>query len=138
MSARSAPPRAKVPSETPPGELDAERRESHRFDCQLTAIVRPLAAEFHWEGQAEDISAGGIALIMSRRFEPGTLLAVGLKGLALDSSCMPMARVCRVSQSGLYWRLGCTWADELSLDELKGLLGAYTMWKSKELQRQSA
>jgi hypothetical protein len=131
MSAQPAPPRLRTAA---PAAV-AERRDSQRFDCQLTAVCQPVAAEFHWEGQADDISAGGISLVLSRRFEPGTLLAVGLKGLALDSSCMPLARVCRVNPAGLYWRLGCSWADELGLDELRGLLGAYTIWKTKAKQR---
>ena len=134
MSARSV---------TPPGNpatpyLDEDRREWLRFDCVLEAVCQPVAAEFHWQGQASDISAGGVALVLARRFEPGTLLAIGLKGLALQSGCMPLARVQRAKAHGLYWQLGCTWADELGLEELKGLLGAYTMWKSKEKQRKVA
>jgi hypothetical protein len=104
-------------------EVDCERRETQRIDCQMDAFCQPIAglAGNRWPARAVDISTLNVSLLVSRRFEPGTLLAIGLQG-SLDD-CHPLARVERVAPAGNYWRIGCLWADPLSEDELRSLIG---------------
>ena len=100
-----------------------DRRNSARFSCKLEAACRPVAMTANWSGKTADISADGVGLVLSRRFEPGTILSISLGGQQ-DSAYMPLARVRRVTSVGTFWRVGCTWTDELTTDELHGLLPA--------------
>ena len=121
----SQPPLTAENDNFTPAELD-ERRGSVRHVCALQGDCQPITAletGNHWPVQAADISLGGVRLLLSRRFEPGTLLAIEFVS-ADDSAYMPLARVCRVSLSETYWLHGCAWADALAQEELGTLVGA--------------
>ena len=100
-----------------------DRRSSVRYACDLNAACRPIAMTGHWSGKTSDISAGGVCLVLSRRFEPGTMLSISLASED-ESACMPLARVRQVTLCGAHWRLGCTWSGELSPVELEGVMPA--------------
>src|SRR5687768_17234994 len=57
-----------------------ECRVSQRFSCDVDTVCQPIAArgagELNWRARIKDVSAGGIGLVASRRFEPGTGLAI--------------------------------------------------------------
>ncbi len=56
-----------------------ERRDGKREACQLEGQCRPmdsLQLSAAWPVTIRDIGAGGCQLLLSRRFEPGTLLVV--------------------------------------------------------------
>ncbi|MBY0523937.1 MAG: PilZ domain-containing protein [Gemmataceae bacterium] len=104
----------------------SERRTSIRHVCELSGDCQPIAAleaGNRWPVQAANISEGGVSLMLSRRFEPGTLLAVEFVSDPADTAYMPLARVCRASRAGNYWLLGCSWADGLGADDLRTLVG---------------
>lgn len=102
-----------------------DRRSWMRFHCELSGGCQPitqLEAGNHWPTHVHDISPGGVGLLLSRRFEPGTLLAVELGATEMDTVCLPLARIRRVLRAGNSWLLGCSWADELSEDDLRSLI----------------
>ena len=100
-----------------------DRRGSARYECNLEAACRPIAMTGNWSGKTADVSARGVGLVLSRRFEPGTILSVSLCRPE-ESASLQLARVCQVRSEGLFWRVGCTWSGELTSDELQGLLPA--------------
>jgi hypothetical protein len=55
-----------------------ERRATIRHPATLLGSLHPVAPKGApcWDAAIRDVSAGGIALLVSQRFEPGTLLAV--------------------------------------------------------------
>jgi hypothetical protein len=83
--------------------------------------VTALDPNHRWPIQTWDVSAGGVAVVVCRRFEPGTLLALSLSAAGQDMVSMPLVRVRRVSETGKHWLLGCAWVDELEKADL-GLL----------------
>lgn len=110
----------------------AERRNWVRYTCELQGKCRPVSAletGNDWPIHSADLSAGGIALCLCRRFEPGTLLAMSLAGSAADPIRMVLARVQRVIRTGNLWVLGCAWTDELGATELRSLLGTPSRWQ---------
>src|SRR5438067_1238388 len=113
-------------SDAQPFLIDSsERRCWARQLCRLGGECQPvtaLEAGNHWPIKTLDVSPGGVALLMSRRFEPGTFLAVTLSGPGDDAMSMPLARVCRVHRADQHWLLGCSWAEELESTEMRTLL----------------
>lgn len=84
--------------------------------CQPAAFPEtdPLPA------RVRDISIIGLSLIVSLRFEPGTLLSIELPGLSGQAPYATLARVVHVTEllKG-EWILGCHFADELSEEDLQ-------------------
>lgn len=90
----------------------------------LEASCHPIAAakDDPWPAQVRDLSTGNIGLLIKRRFEPGTLLAVELQSVTQDYSRTLVARVIQAkSQGGGDWIIGCILASKLDEDELEAL-----------------
>jgi hypothetical protein len=90
----------------------------------LEASCHPIAAarDDPWPAQVRDLSPGGIGLLIKRRFEPGTLLAVELQSMTQSFSRTLVARVIHAkSQGGGDWVIGCILASRLDEDELEAL-----------------
>jgi hypothetical protein len=67
-----------APATTMP-ERPADRRVHTRHACRLNSLCKPVGRHQTgrpWKGWIEDVSIEGLKLILNRRFEPGTLLAV--------------------------------------------------------------
>lgn len=100
-----------------------------RSPCQIPAKCNLPSAggnkEIVWPGTIQDISQGGVALILKRRFERGTGLLIELPGASPDSVTNVLARVVRVKshKDGL-WLLGCAFVSHLSEEELESTLTA--------------
>lgn len=102
-----------------------ERRAYIRHACQLETACQPLTLgpRQQWQGRALNLSQGGLGLVLDRRFEKGTLLAIeihrpdGAPGRSL------LARVAHVSQQadGL-WLIGCAFANKLTEEDVTALL----------------
>lgn len=87
--------------------------------CQLTAGGNNSV----WWASVMDISTGGIGLVVSRRFEPGTLLAIGVENKNREFSHMLVARVVHVrKESASRYIIGAKFISHLGDDELKVLL----------------
>lgn len=87
--------------------------------CQLTAGGNCNV----WWASVLDISASGIGLTVARRFEPGTLLAIGVENRAREFSHMLVARVVHVRKdtAGRYL-IGAKFINPLGEGELQALL----------------
>jgi hypothetical protein len=104
-----------------------DRREGRRSACRLEGQCRPvqnpqLAAA--WPATMLDISCGGFQLLLSRRFEPGTLLVVDVRDRA-GQARMLVARVVRVALlTRGRWVHGCAFSVPLTAEDLDSLLPA--------------
>ena len=78
-----------------------------------------------WSGLIENISRGGVRLLMHRRFEPGSLLKIDVP-LPLDPpTAYLMTRVIYATlQPNGSWALGCAFTEELDEDQLSIMLKA--------------
>jgi hypothetical protein len=106
-----------------------ERRCFVRFPVDLEALVTPLGAETTreaekaWAARLVNISQGGIALSMTRRFERGTGLLIDLLLPTGQASPPLRARVIHVARapSG-NWIVGCAFLRPMSEEDLTALL----------------
>ena len=97
--------------------LPPERRTSVRYARNVEMSCRPVArAELDsWSARAVDISTRGLALILARRFEKGTILSVYLESTDGATAQTVILRVVHATKekNGSY-RLGCSFAKEMS------------------------
>jgi hypothetical protein len=84
------------------------------------AIAGP---EMCWSGVIENISRGGIKLIMHRRFEPGALLKVDVPLPVEQPTPYLMSRVIYATlQPNGTWAVGCSFTEELHEDYMWSIL----------------
>lgn len=101
-----------------------ERRAWVRYPANLESGCQPVAMptapqpEWRWPATVKDISAGGIALVLERRFECGAALHVELQGAAEDGVHSLTAHVVHIQMLGNRWLLGCEWTAPLADEEL--------------------
>ena len=103
----------------------AERRAWVRYPCDLDSACQPLAGArgLQWPGKVRNLSAGGIAVRLARRFEAGTVLAIDVQGRDEGVLHTVLARVIHVMlQDDGSWLLGCAFTNPLSEDDLQALL----------------
>jgi hypothetical protein len=101
-----------------------ERRAGPRFPCMIETTCRQITrgGSTSWPARTVDVSAGGIALVLGRRFEPGAVLCVRLESADGEVARELLLRVVHVvADVGGSWRLGCRLAGELEEDELRVL-----------------
>jgi hypothetical protein len=95
---------------------EEERRDWVRFPCTLALACQPAGAAERFAVRVENVSRGGISLAGARRFEPGELLSVELPG----EGTAVLACVVRADAGAAGgWVLGCTFAAELSDEDLE-------------------
>jgi len=103
-----------------------DRREGNRSACRLEGQCRPVQSSqmaAAWPATILDISSGGFQLLLSRRFEQGTLLVVDVHDAAGQATRMLVARVARVtSLTRGRWIHGCAFSVPLSPEDLESLL----------------
>lgn len=104
-----------------------ECRFWERFPCNLETSCQPVAARHDgdptWSATIQDVSAGGVGLVVTRRFERGTGLSIEVPASGDEPSNVLLARVAHVGAlPDRKWLLGCTLISELSDDELQRLL----------------
>ncbi len=102
----------------------SERRGNARLPCGQAAFCRtdPPQDYIFWTARARDISTGGIRLVLSHRFEPGTVLAVELLNAKQSIGREIAARVVYATAvGGSGWIIGCEFANRLSEAELAAL-----------------
>lgn len=109
-----------------PTHPDLDRRARIRHQAQLETYCQPGEGtlEGFWRiGRVQDLSQIGLGLVMSRRFEPGTVLTVELQSLDQALTRTIQARVVHASAQGPnQWLLGCALEQPLTEDELRRLL----------------
>ncbi len=103
-----------------PRGVRPDRRASVRRACSLEALSRPLELSdaISWGATVQDISAGGVGLLICYPFKPGTFLAVDLSA-GHGGSRTVLARVVHVTdQSDGTWFVGCEFALPLNEEEV--------------------
>jgi serine/threonine protein kinase len=109
---------------TPTRLVRSERRATVRYPSGLNSACRPVGDEEgrYWFARAHDISAGGINLIMRRRFEPGTVLTVELQDKVGRPKRLTLVRVIRVqARADKRWTLGCVFDTEMCEEDVRAL-----------------
>lgn len=112
----------KLPCPTAPPKPDAltERRAWIRFpsDQTMTASTTDTGVT-GWLGRVRDISLGGIALMLRRRFERGTSLILELATNAGELRRLSVQVVHATWEMDGRWVIGCTFTSPLSEEELQ-------------------
>jgi hypothetical protein len=104
-----------------------ECRVYERFPCGLETSCQPVAArgdkDISWQARIRDISVGGVGLLLERRFERGTGLAVEIPATDSRAGDTLLVRVVHATRfpEG-QWLLGCVLISPLSEEELETLL----------------
>src|SRR2546426_281781 len=115
-----------APTAAAPGRRGAspglERRAWVRYPCSFEASCHSIAsaADVLWSAKVVDISAGGLRLVVSRRFEVGTVLRLEIHSGLQAAPWAFLARVIHARpQTGGDWALGCAFARELDEEDLR-------------------
>jgi hypothetical protein len=94
-----------------------DRRVSLRRPCRVSIDCHTIESGGHaewWPGTVVDLSGRGVRLVLERRFEPGTPLAVELPEVGEYTTQTQLARVVWVAQHpSRYWVLGCAFDQDL-------------------------
>src|SRR5262249_37343400 len=98
-----------VVSAGPPTGVECRVWERH--PCDMQTRCEPLASQgggdFVWGGTIRDISANGVSLILSRRFEPAARLVIDLPSSACGTRRRLLASVVHATPLGHgFWLLG--------------------------------
>jgi serine/threonine protein kinase len=103
---------------------NAEQRVTVRYPCDLAGVCQPIGeGEEHWQGRVRDLSAGGLCLVMDRRFEPGTVLLVEVRGSGKGVASTLVVRVVHARrESRRRWAVGCRVSRILAREEVRDLL----------------
>lgn len=114
-----------------PGCPDSARgfdcRVTTRRTCNFQTSCEPTSVrgdrDIKWSATINDISVGGIGMILQRRYEPGTGLTIELPDSASDTTYTVLARVVHVKKRrDGRWHLGCNFVSELSEEEVETLI----------------
>jgi hypothetical protein len=93
-----------------------------RFPCDSQATYRPSPAGEvgEWHAQITNVSPSGIGLVVSRQFQPGTMLNIALPTHSDECFRTVLACVIHVTpQKNETWALGCSFPTELSAEDLR-------------------
>ena len=86
--------------------------------CQKMPGLATDDSDTGWLGKVRDVSTGGVALLLTRPFEAGTILI-----LELETEAAELRRVIEVvhaaPENNGHWILGCVFASPLGEDELQ-------------------
>ncbi len=113
-------------SQAAPASQKRERRACVRLQSNAKGSCQSLSMqrEADWQAMVRDISCTGIGLLLPRRFEPGSLLAIELTEATEGRRRLLLGRVARAEpQPDGNWLIGCTMANPLTEDEVRLLIG---------------
>lgn len=106
-------------------EPESERRVWVRRSCDFDAYLQPVALDLGGLGDRQaarvrNISRGGMNIVVSQPLESGSHISVELPGDEGQRPFTVLACVVHaVPQSGGGWALGCSFAQELTDDDLR-------------------
>jgi hypothetical protein len=128
LGGKSAAPPARAPRLAPPA-ADGKRARPRGRDQRATVrhastkggSCRPISpGEATWAAKVQDVSAGGVGLVLERRFEPATVLLVEVLPTAKEPGRQLLVKVVRAQQlSPRRWLLGCVFARRLSDEDVQ-------------------
>jgi hypothetical protein len=98
-----------------------ERRRWVRYPTNMGTFWQTISAqEICYSARVQDISQGGVRLLVNQRFEPGTPLRI-LLNRAIE------ARLVYATPTGENkWALGCEFATILKEEEIQNLISSPT------------
>lgn len=100
-------------------------RVYERQACEIPTTCHPATIdgnEVRWQGTICDISQGGVRIVLVRRFEKGTGLALELPGDGEREPSVVFVRVVHLrQQEDGRWALGCKFVSDLSGEEVQRL-----------------
>src|SRR5207245_8099228 len=104
-----------------------ELRKKKRFDCRHPTSCQLLQRPFGetreiWRGRLDNISETGLCLLLSRRFEPGALLALSIGGNHSGRQAIVVRIVWVKKVANDEWRMGCKYDFPLCDFEIDHLL----------------
>ena len=116
-----------LPAERPPADRRATVRHAFTLAtaCSIdTGLVSGGAETVEvWPTVVRDISAGGLGLVLARRFERGTELTVELGPRDGGAARAVRVRVRNVRPASVgHWHHGCALTDPMTDEELNGIL----------------
>jgi hypothetical protein len=117
-------PAARADRRKAPQSRAVERRATVRYPSSLLSSLHTVGVkkEDAWPAEIRDVSAGGIGLLVRRRFEPGTLLAVEPIRPAPEAPTLLLAQVAHATaRPEGCWLLGCKLVRGLSQAEVRAL-----------------
>jgi serine/threonine protein kinase len=113
--------------EVPVTPTSIERRGATRYPASLASCCRPIGGErrTRWKSRVTNISATGVGLEVSRRFDRGAVLMLELWGPRRVVVSRQLIHVVRVTQqANARWLVGCRLACKLQDGELQHLQAA--------------
>jgi eukaryotic-like serine/threonine-protein kinase len=114
-----------------PRPVGSDRRSSVRHPLDVGTFGRVDTAVYGGTGETDelwplvvrDLSAGGIGVLLARRFEMGTELTIELKAGPDQTPLQLAARVVRIEpERNGHWVHGCAFRTPLTEDELEALV----------------
>jgi hypothetical protein len=105
--------------------MKTDGRPPSKRPTGLEAFCRSVAAvkDDPWPARVRDLSSGSIGLVLTRRFEPGTLLVIELEKKTQSLTHTLVGRVVHAQpQTNGGWMIGCTLANKIAEDDLQALL----------------
>jgi hypothetical protein len=102
----------------------AERRAATRFFCQLETACRSLqsTSKLSYPATIHNLSTGGLALKLARRFEAGALLLVHLENPDKSLFFLKLVQVRYQRADTVGWYHGCIFPMQFSPEQLEALL----------------
>jgi hypothetical protein len=116
-----------VPSGLAKRKPETERRAcvrlstNQQFSCQPITGAKAQETRTGWLGRLRDISPGGAGLLLSQRFEPGSMLIVELEAKR-PARCFAAQVVHATADESGHWIVGCEFIRPFSEEELHVLL----------------
>jgi len=117
-------PTAGAPGHGVPGACATQRRVTVRYPSHLRGSCHTVHARqaAGWPAQFLNVSCGGLGLLLQRRFEPGTVLAVEPLDVNGGTSSVLLVRVIHATRrADGGWLLGCRHVTDLTEDEVQAL-----------------
>jgi hypothetical protein len=107
------------------GAQQVERRARVRYSRELSTLCKPAPEWYNghwWQAVVQDVSVGGLGLLICRRFEPGAILAVDVQTPEAERPRELFAKVVRVVEKDGNWLHGCELISTLDEDGAQGLI----------------
>jgi serine/threonine protein kinase len=108
----------------PPKPGGPERRATVRYPSRKGSSCQPLRGDKDrsWRATIRDVSADGVGLVLERRFEPRTVLALELAPTETEPARRTLVRVVRVTPlASRRWLLGCVFAARMGEDDVQAM-----------------
>jgi hypothetical protein len=108
----------------PQKSVKGPRRAWVRYPNSRDTLGQPILAETDtdtetgWPAKVQYISAGGLGLLIGRRFEPGTTLIVEPLAAEGPTVTLPVEVLHASAQDSDFWQVGCKFVTKITDEQL--------------------